>query len=52
MTFEHAVYFKLLLLCGYNDELQKYIDNTLIEQSPLSDKIGRASCRERVCLRV
>ena len=37
MTFEHAVYFKLLLLCGYNDELQKYIDNALIEQSPLSD---------------
>ena len=37
MTFEHAVYFKLLLLCGYNDELQKYIDNALIEQNPLSD---------------
>ena len=37
MTFEYAVYFKLLLLCGYNDELQKYIDNALIEQNPLSD---------------
>ena len=37
MTFEYAVYFKLLLLCGYKDELQKYIDNALIEQNPLSD---------------
>ena len=37
MTFEYAVYFKLLLLCGYNDELQKYINNALIEQNPLSD---------------
>ena len=37
MTFEYAAYFKLLLLCGYNDELQKYIDNALIEQNPLSD---------------
>ena len=37
MTFEYAVYLKLLLLCGYNDELQKYIDNALIEQNPLSD---------------
>ena len=37
MTFEYATYFKLLLLCGYNDELQKYIDIALIEQNPISD---------------
>ena len=37
MTFEYAAYFKLLLLCGYNDELQKYIDTALIEQNPISD---------------
>jgi hypothetical protein len=37
MTYEYAVYFKLLLLCGYSDELQNYIDNALIEQNPLSD---------------
>ncbi|MBE6791785.1 MAG: hypothetical protein E7535_11455 [Ruminococcaceae bacterium] len=37
MTFEYAVYFKLLLICGYNDELKTYIDNALIEQNPLSD---------------
>lgn len=37
MTCEYAVYFKLLLLCGYKDELQKYIDKALVEQDPLSD---------------
>ncbi len=37
MTYEYAIYFKLLLLCGYTDELQNYIDNALIEQNPLSD---------------
>lgn len=39
MTYEYAVYFKLLLLCGYKDELQAYINNALIEQNPLSDVI-------------
>ena len=39
MTYEYAVYFKLLLLCGYRDELQQYIDNALVEQDPLSEII-------------
>lgn len=39
MTYEYATYFKLLLLCGYQDELQQYVDNALIEQDPLSDII-------------
>ncbi len=37
MTYEYAVYFKLLLLCGYKDELEQYVDNALAEQNPLSD---------------
>ncbi len=36
MTYENAAYFKLLLLSGYKDELQEYIDNALIDQDPLS----------------
>jgi len=39
MTYEYAAYFKLLLLCGYKDELLRYIDNALIEQDPISDRI-------------
>ena len=39
MTYEYAVYFKLLLLCGYNDELAQYVDVALAEQDPLSDII-------------
>ncbi len=37
MTYEYAEYFKLLLLCGYKDDLQQYIDNALAEQDPISD---------------
>lgn len=37
MTYEYAVYFKLLLLCGYKDEMEQYVDNALAEQNPLSD---------------
>lgn len=37
MTYEYAVYFKLLLLCGYTDELEQYLDTALEEQDPLSD---------------
>ena len=37
MTYEYAVYYKLLLLCGYKDELQQYIDVALVDQDPLSD---------------
>ena len=39
MTYEYAVYFKLLLLCGYKDELAQYVDVALAEQDPLSDII-------------
>ncbi len=39
MTYEYAAYFKLLILCGYKDELQQYIDHALTEQDPLSDII-------------
>jgi len=39
MTCEYAVYFKLLLLCGYTEELQQYIEDALTEQDPLSDVI-------------
>ena len=37
MTYEYAVYFRLLLLNGYPDELQQYIENALVEEDPLSD---------------
>ena len=37
MTYEYAVYYKLLLLCGYKEELQQYIDNALVDEDPLSD---------------
>lgn len=39
MTYEYAVFFKLLLLCGYQEELQQYVDKALIEQNPISDII-------------
>ena len=37
MTYEYAVFFKLLLLCGYKDDLEQYLDTALAEQDPLSD---------------
>ena len=37
MTFEQAAYFRLLLLCGYGEELEKYLDTALEEQEPLTD---------------
>lgn len=39
MTYEYAAYFRLLLLCGYNDELQQYVDKALVEEEPLSDVV-------------
>ena len=39
MTYEYAAYFRLLLLCGYNDELEEYVDAALVEEDPLSDII-------------
>ena len=37
MTYEYAVFYRLLLLCGYKDELQQYIDDALVDQDPLSN---------------
>ena len=39
MTYEYAVYYKLLLLCGYKDDLEQYLDAALMEQDPLSDVV-------------
>ncbi len=39
MPYEYAAYFKVLLLCGYDGELQRYVDAALEEQDPLSDVI-------------
>lgn len=36
MTYEYAIYFKLLLLCGYKDEMEQFLDTALVEQDPLS----------------
>lgn len=33
MTVEQAFYFKIMLICGYSDELFKYIENILNEQT-------------------
>lgn len=43
MTREYAAYFKLLLLCGYKDELQCYIDKALAEEDPLPDIVLQLS---------
>lgn len=37
VTYEYAEYFRLLLICGYQDELWQYIDDALVAQDPLSD---------------
>lgn len=37
MTYEYAVFFKLLLLCGYKDDMEQHLDTALVEQEPLSD---------------
>lgn len=44
MTYDYAVFFKLLLLCGYKDELEQYIDTALEEQDPISDIVLELSC--------
>ena len=33
MTIEHAFYYKLMLICGYSDELYEYIEKALNEQA-------------------
>ena len=37
MPYEYAVFFKLLLLCGYKADMERYLDTALVEQEPLSD---------------
>lgn len=39
MTIEQAFYFKIMLICGYSDELYEYIENTLNEQTTYEDVI-------------
>ena len=39
ISYEYAVYYKLLLLCGYTEELRDYIDTALVEQNPISDVV-------------
>lgn len=39
MTYEYAAFFKLLLLCGYKDDMEQYLDTALEEQDPLSDVV-------------
>ena len=39
MTFEQAIYYKYLLICGYSDELNKHINICLNDENPISDII-------------
>lgn len=39
MTTEQAFYFKIMLICGYSDELCEYIENTLNEQTSYEEVI-------------
>ena len=39
MTVEQAFYFKIMLICGYSDELFEYIENTLNEQTSYEEVI-------------
>ncbi len=39
MTVEQASYFKIMLICGYSDELCEYIENTLNEQTSYEEVI-------------
>lgn len=39
MTVEQAFYFKIMLICGYSDELYEYIEKTLNEQTAYEDVI-------------
>ena len=36
MSYEYAACFRLLLLCGYTQELERYVDAALEEEDPLS----------------
>lgn len=37
MSYEYAAFFRLLLLCGYSDDMERYLDTALAEQDPLTD---------------
>lgn len=37
MDYEYAAFFKLLLLSGYSEELENYLDAALTKEDPLSD---------------
>lgn len=50
MTYEYAVYFKLLLLCGYKDDLQQYLDTALLMENPLSDIVLELSTPGTRCM--
>ena len=39
MTYEQAVYFKLLILCGYFDEYEQFLDHVLEKQELFSDVV-------------
>lgn len=39
MTFEQAIYYKYLLICGFSDELNQHINNCLNNENPISDII-------------
>ena len=39
MTYEQAVYFRLLLFCGYTEELDTFVDAALEKQDPITDII-------------
>ena len=42
MTVEQAFYFKIMLICGYSDELFEYIENTLNEQTSYFGRLCNA----------
>lgn len=37
MTYEQAIYYKYLLICGYSDELDQYISTALEIEDPVSN---------------
>lgn len=50
MTYEQAVYFRLLLICGYTEELDTFVDAALKKQEPITDIIlNLAFCGSDLC---
>lgn len=46
MTHEQAMYYKYLLICGFTEELNNYIDTALNRENPISDIVlNLSSCR-------